>query len=368
MRVGIVTFHHANNYGSVWQVHALCEHLNATGQSAAIIDYRSAAIEKAMRGWRWRDFGLDRRDRYQRRLEKRFRGFRRKQLLLTAKAYPSPEALRDDPPEMDAYITGSDQVWNPTYTGGRLDPGYFLDFGPPGVRRVAYAVSLGSGTLAERHHAEFARRVSCFDAISLREATAVPLLRQVAGVEAGTVLDPVLLKGLPDSLALRPKAARRRYLFAFRTNRDPFIDATVNALSRQLGLRAYLATAYSSARARGREGMRAKQVCPTPCEWLGWIRHADLVVTNSFHATACSLLFRRDFLVAEIVTEARETNARMHDLLETIGLADRMVSAATATRPAELARAPIDWDAVHDAIDRLRGRSSEFLRHALEGA
>ena len=170
MKIGILTFHFAFNQGAVMQCYALQKYLELQGHEAVVINYRPGYHTVMHAAWRnpwsysrvfWRKFRsrslparllLAARSfmrcmywnllQVDRQNQAAFRSFVEKYLHLTPE-YHTFAQLQQSPPELDAMISGSDQVWNPDLLGGEFDPAYFLDFGRPSTRRLTYAVSLG---------------------------------------------------------------------------------------------------------------------------------------------------------------------------------------------------------------------------------
>ena len=146
MKIGIVTFHWAVNYGAVLQAYALQDYLRGLGHDACLIDYKPYNRDHNLK-----NFVLNRKlphpFQYVREAlkDRLFEDFRRDYLVRT-KRYGSLEELRQDPPLCDIYISGSDQVLHPrTLMRGerRPAPVYMLDFGPENILRAGYAVSFG---------------------------------------------------------------------------------------------------------------------------------------------------------------------------------------------------------------------------------
>ena len=107
-----------------------------------------------------------------------FDGFRDRHLTFTRETYRISD-LCARPPEADCYICGSDQIW------AYPDAGYMLDFGPRGVRRIAYAASMGGNDLADRiQRSRFARRLKRLDIVSLREKDGVEVCREAGRKDA----------------------------------------------------------------------------------------------------------------------------------------------------------------------------------------
>ena len=206
MRILTITCHAAQNHGAMLQAAALIAHLRGLGHEAAAIDYRP--------GWHpysWRDlFATDPRysriglgwayalakaplrwneRRMSRRRREAFERFFSQHIPTTPVRYTSLEQLQANPPEADVYLAGSDQIWNTTLGNGH-QPAFYLDFGK--ARRVSYAASFAIDPLEPGTEPFIRRQLARFDAISVRESSAVRILKEL-GYEGEQVVDPVFL-------------------------------------------------------------------------------------------------------------------------------------------------------------------------------
>lgn len=208
--VGIMTIFDCDNYGAELQAYALPQALRERGIEASLIDYpfyksprfcRTALaapsfplslqnrVKEGLMAWRR---ALQRRlaGDVVRRRAAAFAAFR--EAIPRTGPYLSFDALLRNPPPFDAYLTGSDQVWNPRM-GATLRP-YFLDFLPETARRVAYAASFGVSTLPAAYEAQMRRWLARYAAISCRERTGAALAARLCpGKDIAQVLDPTLL-------------------------------------------------------------------------------------------------------------------------------------------------------------------------------
>lgn len=401
MKVGIITLWDSDdNYGQVLQAWALQSHLLRQGHEPYLIRYsgylngprkrrgvlsrlRQPPKQLAVRSllkvgraaamlspqMRREEEGLRRSEGLISRNvgERRFDGFRARELKQSEVVYDSIEALRKDPPQADCYLTGSDQVWAPSMS----DPdaaGMYLDFGPEGVLRVSYAASFGSydpwrGSRAERER--FAELLSGLDAVGVREEAGRDICRRV-GRDARVTLDPTLLEqagSYEDLLEDGRPAVRPPYLMAYfvnaRTGRDVHADA-IMAYADQGGLG--VEAVYSSGGSPARELLHgATTLYPTVPGWLCMVRDAQGMVTSSFHGTAFAIAFHTPFLVMPLPGGGGQ-NGRLRTLLGSLGLMGRLYRGGDFAAQMD---APIDWPQVDERLDALRADSEAFLTEAL---
>lgn len=198
----------------------------------------------------------------------------------------------NDAEKYDYYITGSDQVWNTSayYVKGP----YFLDFAPDGAKRISYAASIGlpvsSPALNKKLFEEY---IPKFDHISLREKTHIPFISQFTDKEVCSVLDPTLLLKSDDYDELCKDASYPEgdYLFLYLLEHDnstPLLINYANMISRKFNLK----VVYSLPDIPERSFKNKAESFFTygPKEFVSAIKHAKIVVTNSFHGTVFSTL------------------------------------------------------------------------------
>ncbi len=304
-KAGIITFHNADNLGAVLQAYALERTLvDACGVDAEIIDYRCEIIEngkfpqkphslKATMKWplMFLYYGIKRRS---------FEKFRRRYLKLSQPYFKNTVAESAD--RYDLFITGSDQVWNMECSGD--DTSYFLDFVPKDKAKCSYAVSLGSYKFKKSEKEQCKAMISEMKHVSVRERSTVGELEKIGIYGAEVLPDPVFLMEPELWHEIMPKKLYHgKYVFVYLILED------VNVLK----------SAKAYAQLHGCKIINNKKSMEfilhnSPAEFLWWIYNAECVFTNSFHATAFSLIFDRP-LAADIQLKNGATNNRVNELL-----------------------------------------------------
>lgn len=372
--MGIVTFHFVPNYGAVWQALALQEALQKLGHEVVVIDYRPKHVFDGGGFWLpcspWRlKANVVIAYQHFNKLRRRFSGgssldglfehFIQKHLQLGESCYRSEAALRKNPPPLDAVVCGSDQIWNPSRQRG-TDPMYFLDFAAPHQQRVAYAASFGRANIEQRHEKRVGELIRGIGLLSVRERSGVELCRKLSGRDDATVVpDPTLLRAEWPEAEGHPEAPAR-YLFSYVLRSAESIQQLTTDLALELGLKVLRPlTAHAQSVP---DGVHSLLLSPT--QWLAGIRDAEAVVTNSFHGTIFSILFRRPFLTVSIGTGKEALNERANSLLEQLGLQDRFY-AGENVNARELMERPIDWVGVDARLASLRSEGLDFLHRAL---
>lgn len=217
----------------------------------------------------------------------------------------------------DAFVVGSDQVWRKAYSP--CMPNYFLDFLPEEsqAKRIAYAASFGIGTweFTEAETQLYSRLAKRFDLISVREDSAVALCREHLGVEATHVLDPTMLvdRSVYEELAMSRYAhPSKGDLFCYILDRTPEKSRLVSETAEEQGLIPFeiLPRGYRSLAQRDD---LSEAVMPPVEQWLRSFMDAKYVITDSFHGTVFSFLFKKPCIV---IQNAFRGNDRFQSLLK----------------------------------------------------
>lgn len=371
MKLGIITFHSPDNYGAILQTYALQTYLETLGHNVNIIDYRP---DYMISGGKLR-VPLNKKDLRAnlsvmffafvrlrsilsgRRRLSGFTAFRNKYINIDNTKYLSIKQLNDYPPQYDAYICGSDQIWNPPPRFG-VDPAYYLDFGDETCRRISYAASFGKPIVDEIYESKIGELLRKLDAISVREESGVDLVKKISGCRAAWVPDPTLL--LKDYDAVTAKPMEDDFVFMYRLRRSDIMSNVQKVVIQELDSR--LIESYNPEQRYLPDG---KVIQMGPSEWLGYIKYSRAVVTNSFHGTVFSILFKKVFIVVPIEGKNSSLNERMLSLLSRLGLQNRFLQSSDSSEIKRLLSMPIDWDDVHKRLNLWRDEALKYIKEAL---
>lgn len=335
MKIGIVTIQKSpSSYGGNLQSYALWKYLSNLGHDVEIIDlYRPAQIGyvDSTKKLSTHTYKFDKKHlankvhfslmdpRTWMRAIKRKRFFKRMlefaKLAKYSKAFYSVDSLYSNPPSYDVYVSGSDQIWNPNMNF-ELAP-YFLDFVKDGCK-VSYASSFGVGNISDKYAKAIKRWLETYKFVGVREESAVEILQHM-GIKAHLVLDPTFLLPQKDWYELAKfKKGKRKNVFVFMLYHSSNVLEQVYTLARNNNYQVVSNKKYKNFH------------CVSACnvsEWLGYIFSSDLVITDSFHATAFSLIFRKSFYSIIIDTEISKKRAtRLLCLLESLNIKDRCIN------------------------------------------
>lgn len=366
MQIKNITCHDVYNHGASLQAYALQAYLSNLGHDVEIIDYKPDYLSGHYSLWSVNNSIYDKPIVKQLylltklpgrlialRRKKAFDEFTRRYLRLTTKRYHSNEELKANPPEADVFIAGSDQIWNTLFQNGR-DAAFYLDFAPATSLRVAYAASFATATIAEEYQRFVSKMLHNFDKASIREKESLPLLARLGRTDGVAVCDPVFLLTKEEWNDLLPSdKIKEQYMLVYDCENSTAIKNIAKKVSKQLKIKIYNVS--------GKRLSYADKNFWTsgPLDFVRLIRDAEYVVSNSFHATAFSLIFEKEFCV---VNRSEAINERMKSLLADFGLENRLVS-----NDKELPSLSIDYSLVKTKIEEFIQESKYFLRQISNG-
>lgn len=233
--------------------------------------------------------------------------------------------------EADAFLCGSDQIWNPANTC--YSPFYWLSFVPADIPKIAYAPSMGMPRLRERDKSFIVSQINTFQDVSVRESATADLLNSLQGLNkrVEAVVDPTLLVSKNRWVELcetsKVAQARKPYAFAYILRGNPKQRAFCARLARSRGLK-LVVYPYLEAMPQGKDarGWGDERVFDDdPADFLARIRAASLVITDSFHCTLFAILFHRDFYVLRKTYDTTSQRTRIDEILSVTGLEGRIL-------------------------------------------
>lgn len=357
MNVGIFTFPNSTSYGAVLQMYALYHTVETLGHTPEVINYQNAYMKEQKHTtrvpWLRRTAGR----LLHHRMYRSFRDFEKKQMVGYPKvAIADPEGLPALTARYDAVICGSDQVWNPDITGRDLS--YFLNFCDENTRRVAYAPSFGLSEFSEDFSNAIRGDLERFHALSVREAPGQKLISDLIGKDVPLVCDPTLLMNADDWRRLEKKhpAADGEYVLYYTIRSSATLWKQCRAFAREKGLKIVAVGGNPLKQWKERNEQIRYAVDIGPAEWLYLVHHARYVFTNSFHGTAFSINYHKDFYVEF----SSLTNSRLEQITRTLGLRSQIVGEAPLTGAA------VDYSVADQVLLQMRKASMAYLSGALE--
>ncbi|MBE6976537.1 MAG: polysaccharide pyruvyl transferase family protein [Ruminococcaceae bacterium] len=363
MKIGIVTFHRANNYGAVLQAYALQQAVAREGRHCEIVDYRNPNIEPDTR--LFADFHGNLKKLAGRIANQPIRLARKKvfdtflkERLTMSRSYTA-ETVAEADACFDSFIFGSDQIWNGALTGN--DRNYLGAFVSENRKRNAYAASFGETQIPEEARESYQKELSAFQNLSVRESSGQQRLLELIGKDARLVTDPVFLldKGQWQGLASARKTPEK-YIFLYHLQgKSTKIMEYAQYLSRKTGLPIVEFQAW----VKLRKGNVKPVFAGAPEDFLALIQNATYVVTDSFHATAFSVIFEKAFW-SGISPNKEAKDTRVGNLLLELGLSDRLLPKDSADW--RYTNKP-DYTATRECLNRMMEDSRRYISSVLEG-
>lgn len=326
MKVGIITFHAAHNYGSMLQAYALQQTVISLGHKCEIINFRTPRQKYSYQPFyrfpnikaKIKTLLLPKLAFNDRKKHLLFENFLSEKLILSSNEYATNEELRNAGFDFDAYISGSDQIWNIHCFD--YDTAYFLDFVKYG-KKIAYAPSMGPIPLVETQTLErdknsIATYLNSYSSVSVREEATSERIKLITGRKYPIALDPTLLFTAQqwEALIKSSPLAKGQYILIYSPWHDTDLYQKAAQLSNLMGLNVIVTIAAQ--RHRWILNNHFKFITTVgPIEFLNLVKNATLVVSGSFHAAVFSLL-----LGTQLYAVNGMDDARVSQLLSMTGL------------------------------------------------
>lgn len=363
-KIGILTYHRVFNFGSLLQTYALQHYLEGKSCNVEVIDYYPSRLQKKELLFhvnpKWRKPFYKMVAHLIPAVISRLLGYKmmddflKNYVKLTDKTYETADDLSKNVPVEDIYMNGSDQIWNVDTAGGTVDEVFFMNFLSDNAVRTAYAGSFGKDDFNEDDIKKIGKRLEKYRAISVREKSGLSILEK-AGIENGKwVLDPTFLLKADEWLKIA-KSVRlpEHYVLVYNLNRNPRITELAVKIAGQKNI-PIVNFAHSFVFIKGAKNI----VYPTPNSFITMFANADYVVTDSFHGTAFSINFNRQF----ICIPAPRFNSRLESILELVGLEERLL---WEQDDFEIINRKIDYSKINSVIECERRKSDKFIQEIL---
>lgn len=346
-KVGILTVINCDNNGTDIQAYAMQKLFEQVDSRAELINYRAEKWEKEKNKVRIKDVVkfpllLFKKYAHQEFRKKHFR-ISHKQVFL--------DDLNNLPYEM--IIVGSDQIWNLDLTEGDL--GFFLPYRDVKYRKYSYAVSMGRSSVIDwEKKYDLHTALASFEDVSVREETAVRALKEI-GINARQDLDPVLMleKKFWDELAVYKSRKKYILLYLAQANKSAIAYAEALACQEQFDI------IWITDSVKMYKNIKCKRFVGVE-SWIGYVKNAELVITNSYHGLAMSVELNTPVCVFELDGNL-QSNRRMLDLIDNLDLRFALwKNDRTAGDYQE------DWSKVNDKLALLRKRSMIYIQEEIK--
>ena len=349
-KIGVLTFHRSINYGSYWQARCLVQGIRARGFDAKLLDYDCSAVRRA-------EIGCALQPELPRRTPRAsLKGYAAKVRRFddAVSALPLSRRFQLNEPgnagEYDAIVVGSDEVWNFRHPWFGSKPIFFGDE-LRADRLISYAASFGNYTAWHGIHADWARKLDRFSAVSVRDDNSWHLIKSGTGRDATLVLDPCLQ--FPQ-VAAGPGQSGARQVVVYGHGFPAWLKTRIRGWADRRGVR-LVSTGYLN------DWAHEQHLTAGPSEFAELMASAQAVVTNFFHGCVFALVNGKPW----VSSPSAYRSIKIPDLVSAVGAQRRLIDEDTSQRDiAELLETPVESEVV-SRIEQLRAQSDAYLDAAL---
>ena len=324
MKIGILTFHCAHNYGAVLQCLALRIFLSELGHDVYVVDYRPKYLTKEYKVFRllhWFSKSLTKTiSKFFTEpflIPQRIRRFRNFEEFIHK--YLNVTSFHDELSDYDCIILGSDQIWNPALTNHNYDPVFFGYNAKCKV--ISYAASSKQTFLSDNDKKILKQYLEKIKFISVREKHLKDLLQPLVSNEIKVVVDPSLLASVSsyETVLSQKILPSNRYILIYEITRHDYTRMVARKIATQLNCEVI---EVASSISNYNKDIDKIIYSASPADFLSLIKSAECVVTTSFHGTAFSIKFCKNFYS---LRQNNDSDKRIESLLQELGLIDRMI-------------------------------------------
>lgn len=376
MKIGILTFHFSDNYGTLLQAFCLQEYIRSLGHQVEFINYHPYYVEQ---GFSLSDFFKPTLSKKYLKKLYLFSSYHYQRLFPFSDHTSSLSLFRENSlvisPSLsrnylqlqshldyELIVIGSDQVWNPSDQYGP-DPVYFGHPFSSHIPTISFSASFGSISRIESHIDVILPWIRSLSKCSVREDNAYAFLH-ANKLECELMPDPTLLVDELKRYMVSPSDVDlSSAIFAYAIRSKDGVSDIVSLLASQLGLR--VISAFTPWRRWNRIG---KEIDLDPFTFLGAISDSKLVVSNSFHGIVCSVLLQKNFIAVSLPGSKAKLSSRIVSFLTALGIEDRLLSPSQSSLALKLATKQIDWSSVNERISSLQMKGRSFLALTLNNS
>ena len=367
-KAGLLTFAWIDNPGSVFQAYALKKVFEQNGLDVLVINYQNTiwggyrlipGVDTFCKSVKWTPRQIARwlKLSYRNNVKMReYKAFQKKYLKIQHPV-TLPKDLGMQLSDTDALIVGSDQIWN--YDLPLVDDCYFGCFPNAPSKKYAYAASFGKDKIDEDKAAHVSGLLNDFRMISVREKSGQAIAGKLTNKSVSSLIDPTLLLTSDAWQDMEIVPRESGYIFVYLREQSEQISSVAKKIAAKQGLQIVSVL-------RGKlVGHEEKIIGPR--EWLGYIHHADMVFTNSFHGICFSVIFHKNFHVFSLEKDEwrKSSNTRLNSILELLGLQSTLVRIDdTVNNIPELTE--ISYDEADRILDQERSKAISYIKEIVE--
>ena len=376
--IGLLTPFRVANYGTKLQAYAVQECIRSLGKNTQIIDFEYSPVKKTpiniperiifkVVSEKYRDS-----KRYTTAPEK-IESLRKKRIACinnfdshydVSKKVIGQQNMRELGTSYSAVLCGSDQIWNPVNVGSEI---FLLEWVPTGTKKISFAASFGISKLPTLLKPKYKRELEKFDAISVREDSAQKIIADL-GLNAEWILDPTLIvdKKVWENLATESNyPILDDYIFCYFLGDGADSRETVKKMKKQNpNLRIVSLSHFKGYNESDCHFADLDLYDVGVTDFIRLIKNAKYICTDSFHATAFSVIFEKEFVVCNRHgNEVASTNSRIHSFLHSIGAEKRICLSPDEAE--DILKEKVEFEGINQKLQKMREKSIEFLKKSL---
>lgn len=375
MKIGMMTFHKSQSHGAMLQAVALQKTLEKLGNDAEIINYnrffiksKNQVTNKSVAG-KIKSFIIKivsfaikvlfgRKNRKKIQL---FEDFREEYLNIGKKEYNTTAEMKNDCFDYDAFVTGSDQVWNPDTIN---HDAYYFTFLDETKNTVAYAPSIGVSEIKDQEiRDKMGEYLKHIKHLSCREESGAKVIESITGRHVEHVLDPTLLltKEEWSSFVSEDTEHHKPYVLCYFLGSLKYGRDFAKKISKSLNYDLVFIPQSPVDFFR----LNKKEFCVGPIEFLKLFKNASVICTDSFHGTAFSINMQKPFysFCRRNPYGSASRLSRLKSLLSKLNLSERLIMPDDRFDPQKL---EIDYETTNTLLNAEREKSLNYLKNALE--
>lgn len=325
-RIGIITYHSAINYGAALQTYALNKYINSLGYNCETINYTCKKINQSYKLINFKQKSLK---SFVNSIinipsnmvkKAKFKRFVKENVNISRKKY-NFKNIKQANENYNIFITGSDQVWNLELNN---DYNYFLNFVNKNNNKNSYAASFGNINVLKENKNKIKKILDNYKCVSVREKSTINDIKEHCNLQAKHVLDPTFLLTKEEWEKLIDKKDHKDKYILLYVLHEESAYYIAEKLGKKTGLKVYIIT---ESRRRRIEGKYIRNSGPK--EFISLISNSEYVVTDSFHGTALSIIFKKNLKVV-LKTKMKYFNERLTSIINTLNLEECIVNSETS--------------------------------------
>lgn len=370
MEVGIMSMQRVENYGSFLQAYGLKKEIEKLGHTVQFVDYQAEPSVVLSEEEQKSGTANSKISKAFHMLSPTYRTWRKKQIKMNStfqefsRAYneqflPKLDVKKEYNicPKLDVLVIGSDEVFNCTQPGNKVGFSRQL-FGKNNNAKkvISYAASFGSTTYEklEQYHIveEVGELLSQFDSISVRDENSQKIVERLCGFSPASHIDPVLLYDFPEVDNISVPMDNYIVVYAYADRIKGKEAEAIRKFAKRENKKILSLGFY--------QPFCDEYVLASPLEVLAYIKHADYVITDTFHGTVFSIKYQKKF-----GTIIRDSNRqKLWDLMQRFGVRERQICELECLQEVVLSK--IDKEKIKNILLETQKTGIDYLKENVQ--